>query len=157
MKTVLFICSGNTCRSPLAEAIARQWLQSQGRNEIFVASAGVWAADGMPPTAETVEALRQAGIDQAGRSTALNPEMIRKADIVLCMTQSHLDAVRSLVEGEDIDTRIELVDPDGDVDDPIGQGQPVYDALVKRLQVLLPKRLTELLADEDRSRIRSSR
>lgn len=157
MKTILFICSGNTCRSPLAEAVARDWLEQQERNDVFVASAGLWAADGAPPTAETVEALRRAGLQANGASTALNPAMVRKADVVLCMTRAHLDAVRTMVDDCEHGTVIALLDPDGDVDDPIGHGQAVYDDLLKRFQRLVPQRLQEVLSDEDRTRIRSSR
>lgn len=160
MKTVLFICSGNTCRSPLAEAIARNWLDQRGDSEnesVFVASAGVSADDGAPPTAETVEALRRIGVEYDGRSKSLTAEMIRKADVVLCMTEAHLNAVRDLVAGEDYDTIIARVDPQGDVSDPIGQGQNAYDALVERFHSLIPRRLEETLFNEDRAGIRSSR
>ncbi len=160
MKTVLFVCSGNTCRSPMAEAVARQWLDqlpADDREDVFVASAGVWAADGAPPTQETVEALRRLDIAFDGHSKTLTTAMIRKADVVLTMTESHLEAVHEMLDGEGGGTTIARLDPEGDVADPIGQGQSEYNDLAKRFQTLVPLRLKETLFNEDRAGIRSSR
>ena len=79
MHTILFVCTGNTCRSPMAEAIARSVLDD---SEIFVASAGVAAMDGAPTSEETLRALEAIGIEYEGRSTPLSADMIRKADLV---------------------------------------------------------------------------
>jgi len=149
MRTVLFICTGNTCRSPMAEAIARR-LIDDGRipdmKDVFIASAGVSAGDGSPVTFETLDALRRMGIEHHGRSTPLSAEMVRRADLVLCMTGHHAEAVRGLV-GDDPDAtaRVATLDPAGDIEDPIGMGQDAYDRLAERLIELIPRRLEELL------------
>jgi protein-tyrosine-phosphatase len=163
MKTVLFVCSGNTCRSPLAEAVARDWFareadKSPPAEDVFFASAGMFADDGLLFSPETNAALRRVGIECSGRSKQLNAAMIRKADVVLCMTAAHLDAAKSLVaDGDDVDTVIELLDPSGDIDDPIGRGQKSYDDLVTRFRELIPRRVKETLFHEDRARVRPSR
>ena len=72
--TILFVCTGNTCRSPMAEAIARSLLDD---SDVFVASAGVAAMDGAPTSPETVRALASMDIEFQGHSTPLSPEMIR--------------------------------------------------------------------------------
>lgn len=149
MRTILFICTGNTCRSPLAEGIARRHLADRGA-DVFVASAGVAAIDGCSTSPETVKALESLGVEFEGCSTPLTPEMIRKASHVLCMTSSHAAAARALVAGdEEAMARIEPLDPDGELPDPIGQGQPVYDALAARLLELIPDRLDTLLKEDE--------
>lgn len=137
----------------MAEAIARRLLDEGvlgtapgGDREVFVASAGVSAGEGHPTTPETIEALSRMGILFDGRSLRLTAEMIRRADLVLCMTESHAQAARSLVAGDpDALARIALVDPTGDIEDPIGLGQEAYDRLARRLSRVLPSRLQELL------------
>ncbi|MHC4108157.1 MAG: arsenate reductase/protein-tyrosine-phosphatase family protein [Planctomycetota bacterium] len=125
MRTILFVCTANTCRSPLAEAIARHWVDKGlvGKpSAVFVASAGVAAVTGHPPTHEAIAALAAMGIDHMVSDT---PEHQAK---------------------------VELLDPGEHIDDPIGMGQPVYDALAKRFMDLIPRRLKETLGHEDRPR-----
>lgn len=148
MRTILFICTGNTCRSPLAEGIARCLLKDRS-DEVFVASAGVAAMEGSPTSAGTLATLASHGIEYEGRSNILTPEMIRNASHVLCMTESHAEVARAMVEGESgVQSRIQVLDPDRDLPDPIGQGQAVYDALADQLLRLLPDRLDTLLKEE---------
>jgi len=96
--TILFVCTGNTCRSPMAEAIARHVI---GHNEsVVVMSAGVAACNKCPATAEAVKALQSMGIDLSEhRSQMLVPELIQQATIVWGMTDSHVAAVQSIVGG----------------------------------------------------------
>ncbi|MDE0820960.1 MAG: hypothetical protein OSA95_07550 [Opitutales bacterium] len=104
MKTVLFVCTGNTCRSPMAEAIARSAvsdgridLASQENLEIF--SAGLHAVDGAPLSHEAAELLHERGLQCSGRSVRLTAEMARKADLVLGMTSAHVAGIRGLLDG----------------------------------------------------------
>ena len=133
----------------MAEAIARMVLESgkvpgHGR-EVFVASAGLAAWDGSPVSGETLESLKKLGISFDGHSKRLTPEMIRKASVVLTMTRAHMVSARSLVGGESDQDKVQMLDPAGDLDDPIGMGQAAYDALAGRLSRVLPGRLKELL------------
>ncbi len=148
MKTILFICTGNTCRSPMAEAICRHVMA--GKDDLFIASAGVAAFEGAMPSMETIETLERMGISHEGLSSCLTAEMIRKASLVLGMTNSHVRAARALVEDDpDAIERIQPLDPKGELPDPIGMGQSTYDSLGDRLMTLIPERLEALMNEED--------
>ncbi len=135
----------------MAEAIARHWI-NRGllgeRRDVFIASAGTSAANGLRPTAETVAALSARGIEHDGLSKPLTADMIRKADVVFCMTSGHVAAAQSLL-GDDDDDKITRLDPDADIEDPLGSDQGAYDLLAERFMHLIPPRLKGVLGDED--------
>jgi protein-tyrosine-phosphatase len=161
MRAILFVCTGNTCRSQLAEAIARQWIRAGnlgGLSENIVVSAGIAAPSGGSVTNETIKSLAKLGIDHQGTAKPLTKEMIEKAHVVLGMTEEHVEYARQLV-GEDSEhaRKVVPVDPSNDISDPVGRGQDAYDQLAAKFRDIIPKRLEELIGHEDRSRVGSSR
>jgi protein-tyrosine-phosphatase len=130
----------------MAEAIAGQYCAGGG-DELFFGSAGVAAMNGGASSPETLAALRAIGITFEGRSTRLTTEMVQKADLVLCMTNSHVLAVQSILGPDDpAAARVHLLDPSGEaIADPIGMGQPTYDALAKHFVAVIPPRVETLL------------
>src|SRR5258705_2781809 len=92
MKIILFVCTGNVCRSPMAEGLFRHTVK--GRGEYRVLSAGVGAVDGLPPSEHAVRALRELGIDISQQhSRMLSADLVRQADYIFGMTHSHVDAI----------------------------------------------------------------
>ena len=131
----------------MAEALARHWLENEPPGdigEVFVASAGVSAADGFPPTQESFTALKDRGIQHEGLSKTLTAEMIQNADIIFCMTASHVAAIW-IISGDDNAEKVMRLDPQADVLDPIGSDQGAYDALADHFMELIPRRLKEKL------------
>src|SRR5437588_2387167 len=131
MKTVLFVCTGNVCRSPMAEGIFRHAVC--GRGEFRVLSAGLGAMEGQPPSSYAVEAVKELGIDISGqRSRMLTPGLVAEADYIFGMTHSHIDTVVLLYPFAAEKTFLlrefdETLDQfEKDISDPIGGSYEVY-------------------------------
>src|SRR6267143_2740391 len=131
MKTVLFVCTGNVCRSPMAEGIFRHAVQGRGDYRVF--SAGLGAMEGQPPSHYAVQAVRELGIDISGqRSRMLTPELVDEADYIFGMTHSHIDTVILMYPHaaektfllREFDETLDLFEKD--ISDPIGGSYDIY-------------------------------
>lgn len=133
----------------MAEGIAQKLHDDgalPGLGQLFFASAGVQAFDGASTSPETVAVLERLRAPVPEHSKRLTSEMIRKADLVLGMTTAHVARARALVAGEPaMQAKIQPLDPEGDVDDPIGLGQRAYDELGAYFRALIPTRLVGML------------
>lgn len=88
---VLFVCTGNTCRSPLAEAIARKLAAERGLEGVTFASAGTSAAGGAGASDGAMLVGLERGLDLGGhRSQPLTPELVRESDLILGMSEHHV-------------------------------------------------------------------
>ena len=138
----LFVCTGNTCRSPMAEGLFRKLLSDKlGCQEdelsdrgYIVASAGLAAAMGAPPSPEGVSILAEQGIDiQAHESQPLTERLLDQSDHLYTMTQGHRAAI--LAERPDLAETVRLLSVDGkDISDPIGGGYQCYVECKKEIE-----------------------
>lgn len=149
---ILFVCTGNTCRSPMAEAIARKLiadrlhcrpdeLEDRG---VIVQSAGLSAMGGGPAATEAIEVMSAIGLDLgAHESQPLTGQMVRYADLIFPMTRSHRQAILS--QWPEAASRTELLAIDqSDIADPIGGPPDVYRRCAIQLQQELEARIAKL-------------
>ena len=95
---VVFVCTGNLCRSPMAEGLLRHSLAERGCNGVEVTSVGTWAYADNPAMPEAVETLRELGIDLSQhRSRAVDEAELNEADVIVVMTSVHIRELKSTV------------------------------------------------------------
>jgi protein-tyrosine phosphatase len=141
--TIAVVCTGNTCRSPMAAAVLGALLSDHAGFRIV--SAGIAASDGASMTDTAADALAAAGIPvPAHAAQCWTADLAATVDRIWVMTPSHLTAVREIAPS--IASRASLLDPDGgSVSDPIGGDLGLYQACLEQLEVLVRQRLEPLV------------
>jgi tRNA threonylcarbamoyl adenosine modification protein (Sua5/YciO/YrdC/YwlC family) len=149
-KIILFVCTGNSCRSVMAKGLLEKLLKEKGRTDIEVLSAGIAMLSGNRATDQTIELLKKETIDATGhRSQKINPIMLKKSDIILVMEKMQEERVGELAP--EVKNRLFLLKEfarieEGplDIADPIGKPMSFYEATFYAIKNAI-KRVSEVI------------
>lgn len=144
---IMFICTGNTCRSAMAEAILKKKAEEKNLN-VESYSAGLYADNGDGPTLTAIETMEEMGIElKSHRATNIKYSKITEMDIILCATKGHKIQTINLYPQlkEKIFTIKEYANgEDGDIEDPWGNNARLYEICAKELEECIDKIIEKL-------------
>ncbi|MEA1961403.1 MAG: low molecular weight protein arginine phosphatase [Bacillota bacterium] len=151
MKKILFVCTGNTCRSPMAKALFEKTIRDNGyNNELQVFSAGIYAGRNEPASDEAILAMREYDIDLTQhKATVLTNQLVRKSHLILTMTGQQAQFIKEQFPqyAHGIYTLSGYTSDVHDVVDPFGRGINLYRETARQLDGLIKKVLNRLQAE----------
>ena len=155
MTTVLFVCTGNTCRSPMAEALFKDLAKKKGISSVKAVSAGLAAIAGDKATPQAIEVMKRRGIDLSGhRARNVDASLIGEADLILTMTHRHKSVLSSMYPQAASKIHVLREYAEGgairgesaQILDPFGQPVEVYESCARQLEEAIEKLMERLEA-----------
>ena len=166
IKTILFVCTGNTCRSAMAEGIFKKMLKERTEDDtrFNIISAGIFALQGMRPTSEAIEVMVEQGVDISRQiATQVQEDLVKKADIILVMSNTHKDYIRTkftfaqdkiylIKEFAQIGEfkSIQKTSENYEIVDPLGRPIEFYRIVARELKENLEKILGKILEENNK-------
>lgn len=166
IKTILFVCTGNTCRSAMAEGIFKKILKERTENysKFNIISAGISALLGMSPTPEAIKVMTEQGIDISRHiANQVQEDLVKKADLILVMSNTHKDYIKTkftfaqdkiylLKEFAQISEfkSIQKTDENYEVVDPLGRPIEFYRIVARELKENLEKILDKIIKSSNK-------
>jgi tRNA threonylcarbamoyl adenosine modification protein (Sua5/YciO/YrdC/YwlC family) len=149
---ILFVCTGNTCRSPMATGLCRKYLAQKLHCDIDrldkigykTTSVGTMGMSGWPASPEAIEVCKAKGVDISGhRSSALSAVRIRQSDVIYVMCRQHRESVLELCP--DVGDKCFLLATNEEIPDPIGRSEKDYYYCAELIEKAIEKRISELI------------
>lgn len=145
--TVVFVCTGNTCRSPMAAALAASIFQQNGI-AVEILSAGVAADPGSPASKNAVKAMGDEGLDlHPHRSAQISREILQDANLVITMTAGHLYSVNDICPQAKAFTLGDYAGESCDVSDPYGGNLEIYRQCAAQIKQLITQSIAKFKED----------
>jgi protein-tyrosine phosphatase len=152
MTQILIVCTGNICRSPVAEALLQDRLQKRGLSEWVVKSAGTWAQLKRGASRNSVEIMTEQGLDITHHQAQMIEHVhMEESDLILCMESGHMEALKAEFPAYENKVHLisEMVGKNYSISDPYGKPKDAYYRMVKDLSRIIDDGLDNIIQETE--------